>query len=172
MVKYPLVKYILGTSQHSLSTHRWAITHPVTYHESPEWLSRYLPCPLLCGRHCSRPSDQNSSQTQATSRDSVPPLIWPLNLGQMRIFHSGVPRSRRGALFLFPASAKARFGCWSTERDWRVREPEGNQPIFSARTMRGCRQVMFLTDRPNHFNRKAVFWAFKKPNLICLTKQT
>lgn len=82
MVKYPLVKYILGTSQHSLSTHRWAITHPVTYHESPEWLSRYLPCPLPCGRHCSRPSDQNSSQTQCNiSRfyaiSHLTPQPWP-----------------------------------------------------------------------------------------------
>lgn len=147
--------------------------HPVRYHESPESFSRHLLCLYSRAGTVLGCQIRTVPRHRATTQDSMPSVIWPHwdNSARCEYFILG-SHSVREAPSLFPESAEARFGCWSTERNQRVRETEGTWAIFSARTTRACQQVMFLTDRPNHFNRKAVFWAFKKPNLICLTKQT
>lgn len=171
-VKYNTREIYLGDIS-ALTVNPQMGNHPVSYHESPEsfsWdlLRLYSVAGTVLGCQIT-----TVSKYSAKTRDSVPSVIWPHRdtLARSKYFILG-SHAIWEAPFLFPESSKARLSCWSTERDQRVRGPEETWPVLSARTTRACRQVMFLTDRPNHFNSRAGFWAFKKPNLICLTKQT
>lgn len=57
---------------------------------------------------------------------------------------------------MFPGPTEPRFSCWPPKRNGAIRGPEGNQPIFSAGTVRGVLTGHVFTDRPNHTNRKSV----------------
>lgn len=111
--------------------------------------------------------EENSPQSALSQGSSPSAMLGPHGdtSGRCKNFILGSLAGRE-APFSFPRPAEPRFSCWPPERNGNIRGPEGNQPIFSAGTVRGVLTGHVFTDRPNHINRKSVLSLQKaKPDL-------